>query len=96
MEENYFHNINNLHHALTCVFFLWVILNFLALGVNRYFDNYWRRYYFFLTFIAVIDFLLDLSIGWVKIYFDSNPFLEGYQFLRLFFMLRNLRIVLIF
>ncbi|CAD8198931.1 unnamed protein product [Paramecium pentaurelia] len=96
MSDEYFRTINDVHNALSSIYFIWVILLFLALGVNRFFDNYWRRFYFFLIVIAVIDFIADYSVDWIMIYYKSTPNDNGFQLLRLFFSLRSLRIILIF
>ncbi|CAK56635.1 unnamed protein product (macronuclear) [Paramecium tetraurelia] len=96
MSDEYFRRINDVHNALTGIYLIWVILLFLALGVNRFFDNSWRRFYFFLIVIAVIDFVADYSVDWIMIYYKSTPNDEGFQLLRLFFSLRSLRIILIF
>ena len=78
MTDHYFRTLNNIHNALSFVYFLWVILLFLALGVNRYFDNSWRRFYFFLIIIAIIDFIADYSIDWTMTYYKSSPHYSGY------------------
>ncbi|CAD8187083.1 unnamed protein product [Paramecium octaurelia] len=96
MSDEYFRAINDVHNALSGIYLVWIILLFLALGVNRFFDNYWRRFYFFLIVIAIIDFVADYSVDWIMIYYKSTPNDSGYQLLRLFFSLRSLRIILIF
>ncbi|CAD8104211.1 unnamed protein product [Paramecium primaurelia] len=96
MDDNFFRALNNTHNSLTYIYILWNIFLFLALGVNRFFDNYWRRFYFFLITIAIIDIIADYQSDWALAYFRSSPADSGYQFLRLFFALRCLRIILIF
>ncbi|CAD8147067.1 unnamed protein product [Paramecium octaurelia] len=96
MSEDYFRSVNNIHNALTILYGIWVIFLFLALGIGRFFDNYWRRFYFFLIIISIIDFIADYSIDWIMIYYKSTPYDNGYQLLRLFFSLRSLRVILIF
>lgn len=78
MTDEYFRNINNIHNGLSVTYFIWVLLLFLALGVNRYFDNLWRRFYFFLVVLAAIDLIADYSIDWIMIYYKSNPNDSGY------------------
>lgn len=78
MSLTFFHVINNLHNILTIIYLLWVILLFFALGINRYFDNNWRRFYFFLIAIAIIDIIADYETDWALIYFRSSPFDTGY------------------
>lgn len=78
MEEEYLRTVNDIHNALSAVYFLWVVLLFLALGINRFFDNNWRRFYFFLIVIAAIDFILDYTIDWIMIYYKSTPNDSGY------------------
>ncbi|CAD8110743.1 unnamed protein product [Paramecium primaurelia] len=96
MDEAFFQILNNTHNALMYLYIMWNLFLFLALGVNRYFDNHWRRFYFFLITIAIIDIIADYQSDWALVYFKSSPSDEGYQFLRLFFALRCLRIILIF
>lgn len=78
MEDDYFRSINDVHNALSIVYLTWVIFLFLALGINRFFDNNWRRFYFFLIVIAVIDLILDYTIDWIMIYYKSTPNDSGY------------------
>lgn len=59
MEDDYFERVSLIHHAMTLIFDLWVVLNFLGLGGNRYFDNYWRRYHFLVASLATLDLILD-------------------------------------
>ncbi|CAD8122391.1 unnamed protein product [Paramecium sonneborni] len=96
MDETYFKTLNNTHNTLMYLYIIWNVFLFLALGVNRYFDNHWRRFYFFLITIAIIDIIADYQSDWALYYFNSSPADEGYQFLRIFFALRCLRIILIF
>ncbi|CAD8091567.1 unnamed protein product [Paramecium primaurelia] len=96
MSEEYFRTVNNIHNALTVLYVIWVVLLFLALGVGRFFDNYWRRFYFILIIVSIIDFIADYSVDWIMIYQKSTPHDNGYQLLRLFFSLRSLRVILIF
>ncbi|CAD8095957.1 unnamed protein product [Paramecium sonneborni] len=96
MSEDYFRAVNNVHNGLTVIYVVWIVLLFLALGVGRFFDNYWRRFYFFLIFVSIIDFIADYSVDWIMIYYRSTPYDKGYQILRIFFSLRSLRVILIF
>ncbi|CAD8200926.1 unnamed protein product [Paramecium octaurelia] len=96
MSESYFRAVNNIHNALTIIYVVWIILLFLALGVGRFFDNYWRRFYFFLIIVGIIDFIADYSIDWIMIYYRSTPYDKAYQILRIFFSLRSLRVIIIF
>lgn len=78
MSENYFSAVNNVHNALTIIYVIWVIFLFLALGVGRFFDNYWRRFYFFLILVSIIDFIADYSMDWIMIYYRSTPYDKVY------------------
>ena len=73
MEETYFKALNDTHNTLMYIYILWNLFLFLALGVNRYFDNNWRRFYFFLIIIAIIDIVVDYRSGWAILYFKSSP-----------------------
>ncbi|CAK63943.1 unnamed protein product (macronuclear) [Paramecium tetraurelia] len=96
MDDNFFRILNSTHNSLTYIYIIWNILLFFALGVNRFFDNHWRRFYFFLILIAIIDIIADFESDWALVYFRSSPADSGYQLLRLFFAIRCLRIILIF
>ncbi|CAD8096268.1 unnamed protein product [Paramecium sonneborni] len=96
MSEDYFRAVNNVHNALTVLYVVWIILLFLALGVGRFFDNYWRKFYFVLILVSIVDFIADYSMDWIMIYYRSTPYDKGYQILRIFFSLRSLRVILIF
>jgi hypothetical protein len=78
MSDDYFRILNNIHNILTYFYILWNVLLFFAFGINRYFDNYWRRFYFFLITIAIIDIIADFEFDWALIYFRSAPSDEGY------------------
>lgn len=78
MSEKYFRTVNNIHNGLTMLYVIWVILLFLALGSGRFFDNVWRKFYFILILISIIDFILDYSVDWIMIYYKSTPFDSGY------------------
>ena len=41
----------------------------MSLGVNRFFDNLWRKYYIFLIIISIIDLIADIKYDWVILYF---------------------------
>jgi len=96
MSDNYFDIANSMHNSLTILYLIWIILLFLALGVNRYFDNYWRRFYLLLVLIGLVDLIANSITNWTHFYFKSHPGDQYYQLLRLFFSLRSLRIILIF
>ncbi|CAD8075871.1 unnamed protein product [Paramecium primaurelia] len=96
MSDNYFDIANYMHNSLTILYLIWIILLFLALGVNRYFDNYWRRFYLLLVLIGLVDLIANSITNWTHLYFKSHPGDQYYQLLRLFFSLRSLRIILIF
>lgn len=64
------------------------MLLFLSLGVNRFFDNLWRRYYTILIIISIIDLFVDIQYDWVIVYFESTVYTPHYRLLRLAFMTR--------
>jgi hypothetical protein len=45
--------------------------------------------------ISLLDLLLDLEFGWVNLYIHSTHYKQHFQLLRLFFMLRDFRMILI-
>lgn len=60
----------------------------MSLGVNRFFDNLWRKYYIFLIIISIIDLIADIKYDWVILYFQSTVYTPNYRLLRLAFMTR--------
>ncbi|CAK68274.1 unnamed protein product (macronuclear) [Paramecium tetraurelia] len=96
MDRDYFLVINSIHHSLTILYLLWIILMVLALGVNRFFDNNWRRFYFFLILVGMIDLIAHYITDWTRVQYYSSPNEQYYQLYRFFFALRSLRIILIF
>lgn len=78
MDDDYFLLLNWIHHTLSLIMVIWVIFTFLALGAERYIDNYWRRFYLVLILFSLIDLLLDLAVNWTDIYRKSTPYTPGY------------------
>ncbi|CAD8095967.1 unnamed protein product [Paramecium sonneborni] len=96
MDVEYITNINIIQRFIIFFYALWIGLLFMSLGINRYFDNNWRRYYTVLIVISLCDLIADLQNGWVIEYFQSNVFTPNYQLLRVAFMTRQLRLLVIF
>ncbi|CAD8054707.1 unnamed protein product [Paramecium primaurelia] len=96
MELDKIRNLNQIQRFLILFYGIWIILLFMQLGVNRYFDNYWRRYYIFLILISLCDIIADFQYDWVIHYYESNVYTSNYQILRLAFMTRQLRLLVIF
>ncbi|CAD8125822.1 unnamed protein product [Paramecium sonneborni] len=96
MNLQYLDIINYIHHIFSILIIIWGMLQYLALGLFRFFDNYWRQFLFVLNLFAVIDLAMDLKYNWVEIYYYSNPLTQYYRFYRLCFALRSLKLILIF
>lgn len=58
-------------------------------------DEFWRKYLFVIMAISLLDLLLDLQLDWVSLYIHSTHYKPHFQLLRLFFMLRDFRMILI-
>ncbi|CAD8209125.1 unnamed protein product [Paramecium pentaurelia] len=96
MNIEYLEIINYIHHAFSIFFTIWSMLQYLALGLFRFFDNYWRQFLFILNLFAITDLVIDLKYNWVEIYYYSSPLTQYYRIYRLCFALRSLRLILIF
>lgn len=55
----------------------------------------WRKIEMFISLLALLDFLMDLYLGWYEMYLDVRFSDGNFIALRIFFMLRDLRVVLI-
>jgi len=88
--------INYIHHGFSIVITIWGLIQYLALGLFRFFDNYWRQFLFILIVIAIADLVADFEFAWVEIYFYSSPLTPYYRLYRICFMLRSFRLILIF
>ncbi|CAD8191236.1 unnamed protein product [Paramecium pentaurelia] len=96
MDVEYMRKINIIQRFIIFFYLQWIALLFISLGINRYFDNNWRRYYIVLIVISLCDLIADLQNDWVIHYFQSNVYTSYYQLLRLAFMTRQLRLLVIF
>ncbi|CAD8114498.1 unnamed protein product [Paramecium sonneborni] len=96
MDQEKIRNLNLIQRFLILFYGIWIILLFMQLGINRYFDNYWRRYYIFLILISLFDIIADFQYDWVILYYNSNVYSSNYQILRLAFMTRQFRLLVIF
>ena len=96
MNLEYLEIINYVHHAFSILIIIWGMFQYLALGLFRYFDNYWRQFLFIINLFTAIDLVIDLKYNWVEIYYYSSPLTSYYRLYRLCFALRSLRLILIF
>ncbi|CAD8208793.1 unnamed protein product [Paramecium pentaurelia] len=96
MNMKYLDIINYIHHAFSIFITIWSLLQYLALGLFRFFDNHWRQFLLILNLIAITDLAIDLKYNWVETYYYSSPLTEYYRLYRLCFALRSLRLILIF
>ncbi|CAD8192000.1 unnamed protein product [Paramecium octaurelia] len=88
--------INLINHACTIIFAIWVLLQGIALGINRFKDNPWRLYTTVVIILGVVDFVIDVIWKWFQLYVYSTQMTPYYQLLRVMYMLRNLRVIIIF
>ncbi|CAD8117020.1 unnamed protein product [Paramecium sonneborni] len=95
-DSHYNHIINLINHLCTIVFTIWLILQAFALGINRFKDNPWRLYNTVVIILGVIDLLIDFNWNWFKQYLHSTQLIPYYQLLRFMYMLRNLKVIILF
>ncbi|CAK82706.1 unnamed protein product (macronuclear) [Paramecium tetraurelia] len=88
--------INYIHHGFSITITIWGLIQYLALGLFRFFDNYWRQFLFILILFAITDLVIDFEFSWVEFAFNSSPLTPYYRLYRICFMLRSLRLILIF
>ncbi|CAD8124288.1 unnamed protein product [Paramecium sonneborni] len=84
-----------IYHTLSCFLIIDTCFKILAFGIRRYWGYIWREIEFILSLIALIDFILFLSINWSQYYFKSTINDKYFLILRLAFACRNLRTLLI-
>jgi hypothetical protein len=100
----YLNLLNYFHHFLSLMIVLDTFLKVLDYGFVRYFGKnsfisplgyFWRKLEFLVTIISVLDFIIDVELNWFKTYVNSSisdPYLIP---IRLFFTLRDIRVLLI-
>ncbi|CAD8119651.1 unnamed protein product [Paramecium sonneborni] len=88
-------NLEDIYHTLSCLLIIDTGLKILAFGIRRYWGYIWREIEFILSFIALIDLTLYLTINWSKYYFKSTINDQYFLILRIAFACRNLRTLLI-
>ena len=57
--------------------------------------QYWRQIELFVSVVSLIDFIVDLQFGWFHYYITSGFDDTYFRYARLFFILRDIRILLI-
>lgn len=67
----------------------------LTYHIQRYFGESWRRMEFIFVIISIIDFSLDMKYDWVFKYARINRNDPLFIWLRLFYVFRDLRMILI-
>lgn len=63
--------------------------------LNIYLGYVWRKFELMLTIVSIADFTLNFTVGWTQCYFRSS--IRDWYFIpiRLLFMMRNVRLLLI-
>lgn len=77
------------------MFILDTILKLLSLHVVRFFGEAWRKIEFFFTILALLDFYIDFQFEWFNEYIKVTRAESLFIWLRLFYVLRDLRMLLI-
>ena len=67
----------------------------LAFGITRYFGYGWRRLEFSIALVSLIDLIIDKTLGWTDEYYYETVNDKNFILLRLAFVLRDIRILLI-
>ena len=93
--NNYMSNINLLYQGWSIFFALDTTLKLLAYGLVRYFGTTWRRIEFCVSLMATADLILDYELGWFQMYLSAREDDPHFIYLRLFYILRDTRILLI-
>ncbi|CAD8084276.1 unnamed protein product [Paramecium sonneborni] len=88
--------INLINHACTIIFAIWLLFQGFVLGINRFKDNPWRLYTTIVIILGVIDLLIDFIWNWFQQYVQSTQLTPNYQLLRFMYMLRNLKVIILF
>lgn len=91
----YLEAINTLYQAWSIFFAMDTTLKLLALGIVRYFGSTWRRIEFLVSLESMFDLILDYRSDWYHYYLvirEDDPY---FIWLRLLFILRDVRILLI-
>lgn len=57
--------------------------------------QYWRQIELFVSVVSLIDFIVDFQFGWFHYYITSGFDDTYFRYVRLFFILRDIRILLI-
>lgn len=68
----YNNTLNNIYYALSFVMISDTILKLMAYGIVRYWGYVWRKMELILSLISLIDFIVDLTVGWTSYYFHSS------------------------
>ena len=92
---NYLKNLNLLYHSFSIILVIDTILKLITYGLNRYISFSWRKMEFIFTLHAIGDAILDYLFNWFEIYATMDRSYEWFLYLRIFFILRDLRMVLI-
>lgn len=64
--------INKFYHLCTLIFSIWLIIQFIALGFNRFKDNLWRIYCSGVIILGLLDLILDYTTNWYEHFCEST------------------------
>jgi hypothetical protein len=88
-------NLNWAYQGLLFFFVSDTSLKLLGFGIRRYFGTTWRLIEFIVSVISLIDLIIDFYFSWFDKYLAATEENEYFILYRLFFILRDLRILLI-
>lgn len=88
--------LNICFEFISILFNIWVVIQILAYGWKRFFDDSWRRFYTFVSLYSLFDLVASQHYDLFEVYFTSTMFTPNYQVIRFLYALRNLRILILF
>lgn len=68
----FLHALDKIYYGLSFLMIADTILKLLAYGPVRYWGYVWRKLELILSFTALVDFLLYVTVQWTDEYFTSN------------------------
>lgn len=84
-----------MHHFFSWLIIFDTFLNLLNFGPLRFLSHFYRQLKLCVSIFSIIDFAIDIKYNWFDLYLISNYRLLLFIPIRLFFILRDIRIILL-